>query len=106
MKKKFFKLDLQFFAQKKAGGSAKTNRNHDSNSKRRGIKEHDGNKVESGAIIRKQLGSEVHPGKNVYCSKKDRTLHAQIKGTVKYYTKVMYKGIKKIRKELTFVKII
>ena len=40
--KKLFQLDLQFFAQKKAGGSAKTNRSHDSASKRRRIKKHDG----------------------------------------------------------------
>ncbi|RHZ36853.1 50S ribosomal protein L27 [endosymbiont GvMRE of Glomus versiforme] len=106
MEKKLFKLDLQFFAQKKAGGSAKTNRSHDSNSKRRGVKKHDGDKVEAGMIIRRQLGSEVNAGKNVYCSKKDRTLHALKKGIVKYYKKIIYKGSKKVRKKITFAEVL
>lgn len=61
----FFKLDLQFFAQKKAGGSAKTNRSHDSNSKRRGIKKHDGESVEAGMILFRQLGTKIKAGPNV-----------------------------------------
>jgi len=65
MIKKFFKLDLQFFAQKKAGGSAKTNRSHDSISKRRGIKKHDGETVKSGMILFRQLGSKIKAGPNV-----------------------------------------
>lgn len=63
--KKIFKLDLQFFAQKKAGGSANTNRSHDSISKRRGIKKHGGETVKSGTILFRQLGSKIKAGPNV-----------------------------------------
>lgn len=82
--KKFFKLDLQFFAQKKAGGSAKTNRSHDSVSKRRGIKKHDGEKVRAGMIIYLQLGSKILLGKRVYFGK-NYTIHADGDGHVRYH---------------------
>lgn len=65
----YFKLDLQLFAHKKAGGSASTNRNHDSVSKRRGLKKHDGEFIHSGSIIVRQLGRKYLPGLNVYHSK-------------------------------------
>ena len=55
-----FKLDLQFFAHKKAGGSANTNRSHDSHSKRRGEKCSDGEVVKGGAILFRQLGTKIH----------------------------------------------
>lgn len=93
--KEFFKLDLQFFAQKKAGGSAKTNRSHDSISKRRGVKKHDGEIVKSGMIIYRQLGTKIHAGENVGVGG-DWTLFALKKGQVKYY-----KG----RDKKTFVRI-
>jgi len=96
MVKKFFKLNLQFFAQKKAGGSAKTNRSHDSISKRRGIKKHDGETVKSGMILFRQLGSKIKTGPNVGIGG-DWTLFALKNGRVKYY-----KG----REKKTFVKII
>ena len=60
-----FKLDLQFFAQKKGGGSASTNCSHDSRSKRRGIKKHDGEIVKAGMILFRQLGSKIKAGSNV-----------------------------------------
>lgn len=53
-----FKLDLQFFAHKKGGGSASTNRNHDSHSKRLGVKKFGGEKVNSGNIIIRQNGTK------------------------------------------------
>jgi large subunit ribosomal protein L27 len=64
-----FKLDLQFFAQKKAGGSANTNRSHDSHSKRRGKKCDDGEIVKKGAILFLQLGTKIHPGEGVKAGK-------------------------------------
>jgi large subunit ribosomal protein L27 len=62
---KVFELNLQFFAQKKGGGSAATNRSHDSISKRRGIKKHDGETVKAGTTLFRQLGSKVKAGPNV-----------------------------------------
>jgi len=53
-----FKLDLQFFAHKKAGGSASTNRSHDSHSKRLGVKIFGGEKVNGGSIIIRQNGTK------------------------------------------------
>lgn len=80
-----FKLDLQFFAQKKAGGSANTNRSHDSRSKSRGRKCDDGEKIKKGAILSRQLGSQIHAGEGVGTGK-DWTLYALKEGRVKYYT--------------------
>ncbi|CAJ0747043.1 24897_t:CDS:10 [Entrophospora sp. SA101] len=92
----FSRINLQFFAQKKAGGSAKTNRSHDSISKRRGIKKHDGETVKAGMILFRQLGNKIKAGSNVGTGG-DWTLFALKKGTVKYY-----KG----REKKTFVKIV
>lgn len=92
----FFKLNLQFFAQKKGGGSAKTNRSHDSISKRRGIKKHDGEIVKAGMILFRQLGSKIRAGQNVGIGG-DWTLFALKAGQVSYY-----KG----KKGKTFVQVI
>lgn len=66
---------------KKAGGSTRLGR--DSQSKRLGVKKHDGQTVKSGNIIVKQRGTKIHPGINV---KKgvDDTLYAIIAGIVKF----------------------
>jgi len=53
-----FKLDLQFFAHKKGGGSASTNRSHDSHSKRLGVKKFGGEEVKEGGIIIRQNGTK------------------------------------------------
>ena len=79
-----FKLDLQFFAQKKAGGSANTNRSHDSRSKSRGLKVSDGERVKAGRILSRQLGTKVHPGEGVGVGR-DWTLYALKKGLAKFY---------------------
>lgn len=97
----YFKLDLQFFAQKKAGGSAKTNRSHDSISKRLGVKKFGGEYVKSGEIILRQRGTKHQIKKhkldeNVYLGR-DYTIHAGADGHVKYYTG---------RNKKTFVKVI
>ena len=79
-----FKLDLQFFAHKKGGGAASTNRSHDSHSKRLGVKKFGGEYVKSGNIIVKQRGSEYKLAKGVYFGK-DYTIHASYDGKVSYH---------------------
>eukprot|EP00887_Chlorella_sp_A99_P005082 scaffold25.g5082.t1 len=66
-------------AHKKGSGSTKNGR--DSNSKRRGVKVYGGQPVPAGGIIVRQLGSKVHPGRNVGMGK-DHTLFALIDGVV------------------------
>jgi large subunit ribosomal protein L27 len=78
-----FKLDLQFFAQKKGGGTASTNRNHDSISKRLGVKKFGGELTKSGQIIVRQRGTKYGSGKGTYLGK-DHTIHAQFDGFVKF----------------------
>jgi len=93
-----FPLDLQFFAQKKGGGSASTNCNHDSRSQRRGVKKFGGEFVKEGEIIIRQLGSKfkIKKGDKSVFFGKDYTIHARQKGLVEYY-----KG----RDNRTFVKV-
>lgn len=68
-------------AHKKAGGSSKNGR--DSNSQRRGIKRFGGQIVRAGNILVRQVGTRIHPGKNVGLGR-DFTLFALIDGVVKY----------------------
>lgn len=76
-------------AHKKGGGSSQNNR--DSRSKRLGVKRYDGQLVNSGAIIVRQRGTQVHPGSNVGIGK-DYTIFATINGYVKFED---FKGDKK-----------
>ncbi|MBA01300.1 MAG: 50S ribosomal protein L27 [Chloroflexi bacterium] len=68
-------------AHKKSGGSTRNGR--DSESKRLGIKCHDGESVTAGSILVRQRGTRVHPGQNVGLGR-DHTLFALIDGTVRY----------------------
>ena len=68
-------------AHKKSGGSTRNGR--DSESKRLGIKCHDGESVTAGSILVRQRGTRVHPGQNVGLGR-DHTLFALIDGTVHY----------------------
>ena len=68
-------------AHKKAGGSSKNGR--DSESKRLGLKRHDGQLVTAGSIIVRQRGTKFHPGENVGRGKDD-TLFALCDGTLKF----------------------
>lgn len=70
-------------AQKKAGGSTKNGR--DSNPQYRGIKVYGGEKVTSGSILVRQVGSCFHAGKNVGTGK-DYSLFALCDGQVSYNT--------------------
>ena len=71
-------------ASKKAGGSTKNGR--DSNPKYLGVKVNDGQMTRIGAIIVRQRGTDVLPGKNIGMGK-DHTLFALKDGTVKFGTK-------------------
>lgn len=66
---------------KKAGGSTRLGR--DSQSKRLGVKIHDGQDVRPGMVIVRQNGTKFHPGKNVRKGVDD-TLYAATLGKVKF----------------------
>ena len=68
-------------AHRKAGGSAKNLR--DSKPKYLGTKLGDGQSAKTGAIIVRQRGTKICPGKNVGLGK-DHTLFALTDGTVKF----------------------
>ena len=68
-------------AHKKAGGSTRNGR--DSNGQRRGVKRYGGQPVRAGNILVRQVGTRIHPGKNVGMGN-DYTLFAKIDGIVAY----------------------
>jgi large subunit ribosomal protein L27 len=68
-------------AHKKAGGSSRNGR--DSKGQRRGVKVFGGETVRAGNIIIRQLGTRIHPGRNVGMGR-DFTLFALIDGIVDY----------------------
>lgn len=68
-------------AHKKAGGSSRNGR--DSIGQRRGVKRYGGQKVLAGNILVRQLGTKIHPGRNVGLGK-DYTLFAKVDGEVKF----------------------
>jgi large subunit ribosomal protein L27 len=68
-------------AHKKGAGSTRNGR--DSNSQRRGTKVYGGETVTAGSILVRQVGSSIHPGRNVGQAK-DFTLFALVDGVVKY----------------------
>lgn len=75
-------------AHKKAGGSTRLGR--DSNPQYLGVKVGDGQTVKAGAVITRQRGTRIHPGKNVKKGKDD-TLFATIAGVVKFTQKKRYR---------------
>jgi len=68
-------------AHKKGQGSSRNGR--DSNAQRRGVKAFGGQQVSAGSILVRQLGTRVHPGRNVGMGK-DYTLFALSDGQVSY----------------------
>ena len=68
-------------AHKKGQGSSRNGR--DSNSQRRGVKVFGGQAINAGGIIIRQVGTKVHPGKNVGLGR-DYTIYAKIDGVVKF----------------------
>jgi large subunit ribosomal protein L27 len=79
-----FKINIQFFASKKAAGSTKNGR--DSIGRRLGQKLGDGEYASAGSIIYRQRGTKIFPGTNVGLGSDD-TLFATITGYVKYERK-------------------
>ena len=74
-------IGLQFFANKKGGGSTKNGR--DSNAKRLGVKRGDGQFVLAGNILVRQRGTHFHAGEGVGKGSDD-TLFALRDGKVKF----------------------
>jgi large subunit ribosomal protein L27 len=68
-------------AHKKGQGSSRNGR--DSNGQRRGMKIFGGQKVRAGTILVRQVGTSIHPGRNVGLGK-DYTLFAKADGIVSY----------------------
>ena len=68
-------------AHKKGQGSTRNGR--DSPGQRRGIKIYAGQSVKAGNILVRQLGTRIHPGRNVGMGR-DYTIYARIDGVVKY----------------------
>ena len=68
-------------AHKKGQGSSRNGR--DSSGQRRGVKVFGGEAARAGNILVRQVGTRIHPGKNVGCGR-DFTLFAKIDGVVKY----------------------
>jgi large subunit ribosomal protein L27 len=68
-------------AHKKGQGSTRNGR--DSQGQRRGVKVFAGQFAKAGNILVRQLGTRVHPGKNVGMGR-DFTLFAKIDGVVRY----------------------
>ncbi len=68
-------------AHKKGQGSTRNGR--DSRGQRRGVKMFGGQNARAGSILVRQLGTRIHPGRNVGMGR-DFTLFAKIDGTVFY----------------------
>lgn len=76
-------------AHKKGQGSTRNGR--DSPGQHRGIKIYAGETVRAGNILVRQVGTRVHPGRNVGMGR-DFTLYALVDGVVKYET---YRTVKR-----------
>ena len=68
-------------AHKKGQGSTRNGR--DSQPKYRGVKSSDGTAVKAGNILVRQVGTVIHPGRNVGMGK-DYTLFAKADGVIRY----------------------
>lgn len=68
-------------AHKKGQGSSRNGR--DSSGQRRGVKVFGGEVAKAGNILVRQVGTKIHPGKNVGLGR-DYTIFATIDGIVKY----------------------
>ena len=81
-------------AHKKGQGSSRNGR--DSNAQRRGVKIYAGENVRAGNILVRQLGTRIHPGKNVGVGR-DYTLYALVDGVT------VYERVGKDRKRVSVV---
>ncbi|MEI7497708.1 MAG: 50S ribosomal protein L27 [Candidatus Falkowbacteria bacterium] len=87
---------------KKSGGS--TSNGRDSNSQRLGVKLYAGEIAKPGAIIMRQRGTKIHPGKNVQIGKDDTLFSTQL-GKVKFGKKNIIGFNNKLR-QITFVEVV
>jgi len=71
-------------AHKKGQGSSRNGR--DSNPQFRGVKRFGGQEVTAGSILVRQVGTKIHPGRNVGLGR-DYTLFALVDGAVKFETR-------------------
>ncbi len=71
-------------AHTKGQGASRNGR--DSNAKYRGVKKYDGERVRAGNILVRQVGTRLHPGRNVGMGR-DFTLYALIDGQVAYQSR-------------------
>lgn len=71
-------------AHKKGQGSSRNGR--DSNPQFRGVKRFAGEAVKAGNILVRQVGTKIHPGRNVGLGR-DFTLFAMAEGAVKFETR-------------------
>ena len=69
-------------AHKKGQGSSRNGR--DSNPQFRGVKVFAGQRVTPGSILVRQVGTKIHPGKNVKMGS-DYTLWSTVEGIVQYH---------------------
>jgi large subunit ribosomal protein L27 len=74
----------------KASGSGRNGR--DSHGKRLGVKCYEGETVKAGAIIVRQRGTRIHPGKNVKRGR-DYTLFALKAGVIKFLKSGTYVSV-------------
>jgi len=90
-------MNLQLFAHKKGVSSSRNGR--DSESKRLGVKRHDGQFVKAGNILVRQRGTKIHPGLNVGIGGDD-TLFATADGYVCFERKGRDKKVVSIRETM------
>ena len=64
-------------------GQGRSRNGRDSNGQRRGVKVFSGQTVNAGSILVRQVGTKIHPGRNVGCGR-DYTLFALSDGVVSY----------------------
>lgn len=83
-------------AHKKGQGSTRNGR--DSNPQYRGIKAFDGEAVQGGAIIVRQVGTKFHPGRNVGMGR-DFTLFSKVHGVVRFEIRNNRKYVKVVAAE-------
>jgi large subunit ribosomal protein L27 len=84
-------------AHKKGQGSTRNGR--DSNPQYRGVKAFDGEIVQGGSIIVRQVGTKFHPGRNVGMGR-DYTLFSKVLGFVKFEIRNNRKYVSVVEAEL------
>ncbi|KAK1548354.1 hypothetical protein Q3G72_014126 [Acer saccharum] len=74
---------IRVFKRRKRKGQGSSRNGRDSNPKYRGLKRHDGMSVKAGNILVRQVGTKIHPGRNVGMGR-DYTLFATEPGILRF----------------------